>query len=121
MDEPFRELARRDAKAIRGGMLLTLVALVIALVGLVAGPIAGGIAMVVAAFVQINVVVAWLAGPRFMAARRPLLAPGVLAGIPFALGAWEVFGAGGAFIASIPAAALVTIVIGMTFAGNRAG
>jgi hypothetical protein len=45
----------------------------------------------------------------------------VLAGIPVALGAWEVFGAGGAFIASIPAAALVTIVIGMTFAGNRAG
>ena len=121
MDEPFRELARRDAKAIRGGMLLTLVALVIAVVGLFVGPIAGGIAMVAAAFVQINVVMAWLAGPRFMAERRPLLAPGVLAGIPFALGAWEVFGASGAFIASIPAAALVTIVIGMTFAGNRAG
>ena len=48
--------------------------------GSFAGPIAGGIAMVVAAFVQINVIVAWLAGPRFMAARRPLLAPGVAGG-----------------------------------------
>jgi hypothetical protein len=54
-----------------------------------------------------------------MAERRPLLAPGVLAGIPLALGAWEVFGASGAFIASIPAAALATIAIGMTFAGHR--
>jgi hypothetical protein len=119
MDEPVRELARRDAKAIRGGMVLTLVALVFGVVGLFAGPIAGGLAMLAAAFVQINIVVAWLAGPRFMAERRPLLAPGVLAGIPFAMGAYEVFGAAGAFIASIPAAALVTIVIGMTFAGNR--
>ena len=63
--------------------------------------------MLAAAFVQINVVVAWLAGPRFMAERRLVLAPGVLAGIPFALGAYEVFGADGAIVASIPAAALV--------------
>jgi hypothetical protein len=116
MDEPFRELARRDAKAIRGGMALTLAALVIAVIGLFVAPFVGGIAMLAAAFVQVNVVVAWLAGPRFMAERRPVLAPGVLAGIPFALGAYAVFGGNGAIIASLPAAALATIVIGMTLA-----
>ena len=119
MDEPFRELARRDAKAIRGGMALALVALVIGLVGLFTPPLVGGIAMIAAAFAQANVVVAWLAGPRFMAERRPVLAPGVLAGIPFALGAYEVFGGTAAIIASIPAAAVATIMLGMTIAGHR--
>jgi hypothetical protein len=119
MDEPFRELARRDAKAIRGGMALAFAALVVGIVGLFAGPFVGVIAMIAAAFVQLNVLVAWLAGPRFMTERRPLLAPGVLAGIPFALGAYEVFGGGAAVVASIPAAAIATIVLGMTFAGRR--
>ena len=54
-----------------------------------------------------------------MAERRPVLAPGVLAGIPFALGAYEVFGGVAAIIASLPAAALATIVVGMSLAGHR--
>jgi hypothetical protein len=120
MDEPFRELARRDAKAIRGSMAIVVAALVAGLVGLVAGPILGAVAMFVAVVAQLNVVAAWLAGPRFMAERRPVLAPGVLAGIPFALGAYEVFDGTAAIIASIPAAAIATIVLGMTIAGNRA-
>ena len=86
MDEPLRELARRDAKAIRGGMALARVALVLAVVGLFAGPFVGGLAVVAAGVVQLNVLYAWLAGPRLMAERRPVLAPGVLAGIPFAHG-----------------------------------
>jgi hypothetical protein len=120
MDEPFRELARRDAKAIRGGVVLVAVALAVGLVGLFAGPFAGGIAMLVAVVAQLNVVAAWLNGPRFMFERRPVLSPGVLAGIPFALGAYEVFGGTAAIIASIPAAAVATIVLGMTIAGKRA-
>jgi hypothetical protein len=100
-------------------MALALVALVIGLVGLFTAPFVGGIAMIAAAFAQANVVVAWLAGPRFMAERRPVLAPGVLAGIPFALGAYEVFGGTAAIIASIPAAAVATIMLGMTIAGHR--
>ena len=119
MNEPFRELARRDAKAIRGSMVLAFAALVVGLVGLFTAPFVGGIAAIAAVFVQLNVVVAWLAGPRFMAERRPVLAPGVLAGIPFALGAYEVFGGTAAIIASIPAAAIATIMLGMTLAGRR--
>ena len=119
MDEPFKELARRDAKAIRGGMAIVAVALAVGLVGLFAGPILGFIAMFAAAVAQLNVVAAWLAGPRFMSERRPVLAPGVLAGIPFALGAYEVFNGTGAIIASIPAAAIATIVLGMTLASRQ--
>jgi hypothetical protein len=119
MDEPFRELARRDAKAIRGGMALVAVALAVGVAGLFAGPFVGGVAMFVAVVAQLNVVAAWLAGPRFMSERRPVLSPGVLAGIPFALGAYEVFGGTAAIIASIPAAAIATIVLGMTIAGKR--
>jgi hypothetical protein len=119
MDEPFKELARRDAKAIRGSMAVVAVALVVGLVGLFAGPVLGVIAMVAAAVAQLNGLAAWLAGPRFMSERRPVLAPGVLAGIPFALGAYEVFGGIGAIIGSIPAAAIATIVLGMTMASRR--
>jgi hypothetical protein len=120
MDEAFRELARRDAKAIRGGMALTAIALVIGVVGLFTGPIVGFVALLAAGLVQLNVLYAWLAGPRLMAERRPVLAPGVLAGIPFAMGAYSVFGGTAAIIASLPAAALATIVIGMTLATRRA-
>ena len=41
MDDPFKELARRDAKAIRGGMALAAIALVIGVIGLFTGPIVG--------------------------------------------------------------------------------
>jgi hypothetical protein len=119
MDEPFRELARRDAKAIRGGMALTAIALVIGVVGLFAGPIVGVFALLAAGLVQLNVLYAWLTGPRLMAERRPVLVPGVLAGIPFAMGAYAVFGGVAAIVASLPAAALATIVIGMTLATRR--
>jgi hypothetical protein len=119
MDEAFRELARRDAKAIRGGMALTGVALVIGVVSLFAGPIVGIIAVLAAGLVQLNVLYAWLAGPRLMAERRLVLTPGVVAGIPFALGAYAVFGGVAAIIASLPAAALATVVVGMTLAGRR--
>jgi hypothetical protein len=120
MDEAFRELARRDAKAIRGGMAMTAIALVIGVVSLFAGPIVGFVAVLAAGLVQLNVLYAWLAGPRLMAARRPLLTPGVLAGIPFAMGAYALFGGAGAVAASLPAAALATIMVGMTLAGRRA-
>jgi hypothetical protein len=120
MNEPFKELARRDAKAIRGGMALTAIALVIGLVGLFTGPIVGFVALLAAGLVQLNVLYAWLAGPRLMAERRPVLVPGVLAGIPFAMGAYSLFGGTAAIIASLPAAAFATIVIGMTLATNRA-
>jgi hypothetical protein len=120
MDEPFRELARRDAKAIRGGMALTAIALVIGIVSLFAGALVGFVAVLAAGLVQLNVLYAWLAGPRLMAERRPVLTPGVLAGIPFAMGAYSLFGGVAAIVASLPAAALATIVIGMTLAGRRA-
>ena len=119
MDEPFRELARRDAKAIRGGMALTAVALVIGIAGLFLGALAGFFAVLAAGLVQLNVLYAWLMGPRFMAERRPVLMPGVLAGVPFAMGAYALFGGVAAIIASLPAAALATIIIGMTVADSR--
>jgi hypothetical protein len=120
MEDPFRELARRDAKVIRGGMAMTAVALVIGLLSLVAGPIIGVFAVLGAGLVQLNTLYAWLAGPRLMAERRPLLTPGVLAGVPFAIGAYALFGGVAAILASLPAAALATIVVGMTLAGRRA-
>jgi hypothetical protein len=120
MDEPFRELARRDAKAIRGGMALTGIALVIAVAGLFTPSLVGGVAAIAAGLVQLNVLYAWLAGPHFMAERRPVLVPAVLAGIPFALGAYEVFGGLAAVIASLPAAAFATVIIGMTLARRPA-
>ncbi|MDX6627832.1 MAG: hypothetical protein QOH00_78 [Gaiellales bacterium] len=120
MEEPFRELARRDAKAIRGGMALTAIALVVGAVSLLAGPIVGFVAVLAAGLVQLNVLYAWLAGPRLMAERRPVLTPGVLAGIPFAMGAYALAGGVAAIVASLPAAAFATIVVGMTLAGRRA-
>jgi hypothetical protein len=119
MNEEFKELARRDAKAIRGGMGLAAIALVIAVIGLFTGPIVGFFAILAAGLVQLNVFYAWLAGPRLMAERRPVLVPGVLAGIPCAMGAYTVFGGIGAIIASLPAAALATIVVGMTLSAPR--
>ena len=86
-------------------MVLTAIALVIGVVSLFAGPIAGFVAVLAAGLVQLNVVYAWLAGPRMMAERRLVLVPGVLAGIPFAMGAYALFGGVGAIIASLPAAA----------------
>lgn len=120
VDEPFRELARRDAKVIRGGMAFTAAALVLAIVGLFAGAIVGAVAAIAAGLVQLNVLYAWLEGPRFMAERRPVLVPGVLAGVPLAVGAFAVFGGVAAIVASLPAAALATIVVGMTLADRRA-
>jgi hypothetical protein len=120
MEDPFSELARRDAKAIRGGMAMTAVALVIGLLSLLVGPIVGFIAVLGAGLVQLNILYAWLAGPRLMAERRPLLTPAVLAGIPFAMGAYALFGGVAAIVASLPAAAFATIVAGMTLAGRRA-
>jgi hypothetical protein len=63
--------------------------------------------------------VAWLAGPRWMPERRLVLAPGVVAGVPIALGAYSAFGAGAAFLCSVLTAVLVTIVLGMTIAARR--
>ncbi len=120
MDEPFRELARRDAKAIRGGMVLTAVAFAIGVAGLFLGALVGFLAALAAGLVQLNVFYAWLIGPRFMAERRLVLMPGVLAGIPFAMGAYALFGGVAAIVASLPAAALATVVIGMSLAGTRA-
>ena len=119
MDEAFRQLARRDAKAIRGGMALAAVALVVGFVSLFAGPIVGFAAVLLAGLVQLNSLYAWLAGPRLMAERRPVLTPGVLAGIPFAMGAYALFGGVAAILASLPAAALASIVVGMTLVRRR--
>ena len=119
MDEPFRELARRDAKAIRGGMALTAIALILGVAGLFLGALVGFFAALAAGLVQLKVVYAWLVGPRFMAERRPVLMPGVLAGIPFAMGAYALFGGVAAIIASLPAAALAMVIVGMTVAGTR--
>jgi hypothetical protein len=120
MDDPFKELARRDAKAIRGGIALSGIALVIGVISLFTGAIVGFVAVLAAGLVQLNVLYAWLAGPRLMAARRPVLAPGVLAGIPMAMGGYALFGGVGAILGSLPAAALATIVLGMTIAARRA-
>ena len=119
MDEPFRELARRDAKAIRGGMALTAVALAIGIASLFLGAIAGFFALLAAGLVQLNILYAWLIGPRLMAERRPVLMPGVLAGVPFAIGAYAMFGGVAAIVASLPAAALATVIVGMTVADRR--
>jgi hypothetical protein len=118
--ELWRELARRDAKAIRGGIVLACVAIVAGVIGLFTFAAVGGVAAVAGAFVTLNSVVAWQAGPRWMPERRLVLAPGVVAGLGMALGLYAVFGAAGAFVGSLPAAALATIVLGMTFAGKRA-
>ena len=79
----------------------------------------GGSAAVIGLVVQANAIAAWLAGPRWMPERRLVLAPGVVAGIPVALGAYAAFGAGAAFLCSVLTAVLVTIVLGMTIAARR--
>jgi hypothetical protein len=120
MEEQLRELARQDAKAIRGGIVLVCIAVALAVLGLFTNGLVGGVAAVLGLLVQANSVIAWLAGPRWMPERRLVLAPGVVAGLPVALGAYAAFGAAAAFIASVVTAVLVTIVIGMTIAARRA-
>ncbi|MDX6619349.1 MAG: hypothetical protein QOK36_1735 [Gaiellales bacterium] len=117
--EHWLELARRDAKAIRGGIALACLAILVGVGGLFSFALIGGVAAVAGVFVTLNAVLAWQAGPRWMAERRLVLAPGVVAGIAVALGLYAVFGAAGAFVGSLPAAALATIVLGMTIAGHR--
>jgi hypothetical protein len=119
MEEPLRELARRDARAIRGGLVTAAVAILAGVVGLFTPAIVGGLAGAAGLVVQLNTIVAWLGGPRWMAERRLVLVPGVLAGIAVALGAYEVFGGTAAIIASLPAAAIATIVMGMMMGGRR--
>ena len=119
MDESFKELARRDAKAIRSGMAFAAVALVLGIAGLFLGALVGFFAALAAGLVQLSVLYAWLTGPRLMAERRPVLMPGVLAGIPFAMGAYALFGGVAAIIASLPAAALATVIVCMTVADAR--
>jgi hypothetical protein len=70
-------------------------------------------------FAQLNCIMAWAAGPKMMAERRLVLAPAVVAGIPMALGAYAVFGGVGAIIASLPAAIVATVVMGMKIASER--
>jgi hypothetical protein len=119
MEQPWRELAQRDAKVIRAGIATALVAILAGVASLFAGPLVGGLAAAAGFVVQLNAVFGWLAGPRWMAERRLVLAPGVVAGIAVALGANSVFGGAAAIVASLPAAALATIVLGMTIAGHR--
>jgi hypothetical protein len=119
MEEPLRELARHDARAIRAGITVAGVAILAGLVGLFTPGIVGALAAAAGIVVQLNTIVAWLGGPRWMAERRLVLAPGVIAGIAVALGAYEVFGGVAAIIASLPAAAIATIILGMMIAGHR--
>jgi Na+/pantothenate symporter len=116
----MRELARRDARAIRGGIVLACIALALAVLGLFTNGVIGGVAAVLGLLVQANSVVRWLGGPRWMPERRLVLAPGVVAGIPLAMGSYEAFGAAAAFLVSLVTAFLVTIVLGMTIAARRA-
>jgi hypothetical protein len=120
MEELFRELARRDARAIRGGIATVCVAIVAGVIGLFTPAVIGLLAAAAGVFVQLNSIAAWAAGPKMMAERRLVLAPGVVAGIAIALGIYAAFGGLAAVIASLPAAAIATIVLGMTIAGHRA-
>jgi hypothetical protein len=120
MEELLRELARRDAKAIRGGIATVCVAILAGVIGLFTPALVGLLAAAAGVFVQLNSLVAWAAGPKLMAERRLVLAPGVLAGIAVALGVYAAFGGVAAVIVSLPAAAIATIVVGMTIAGQRA-
>jgi hypothetical protein len=119
MEELFRELARRDAKAIRGGIVTACVAILAGVIGLFTPSLVGLLAAVAGVFVQLNCLAAWAAGPKLMAERGLVLAPGVIAGIAIALGVYAAFGGVPAVIASLPAAAIATIVLGMTIAGHR--
>ena len=44
MEQPWRELAQRDAKVIRAGIATALVAILAGVVSLFAGPLVGGLA-----------------------------------------------------------------------------
>jgi hypothetical protein len=119
MEDQLRELARRDAKAIKGGIVLGCIAVVLAVVGLFTSGLVGGVAAGIGLVVQANAITAWLAGPKWVPERRLVLAPGVFAGIPVAMGAWVAFGNWAAFVACLISAVLVTIVLGMTIAARR--
>jgi hypothetical protein len=119
MEDQLRELARRDAKAIKAGVATACLAIVVGAVSLFSPAVVGVVAAAAGIFVQLNAIVAWLAGPRMMEERRLVLAPGVAAGLAVALGTYGAFGEVVAIIASMPTAALVTILLGMTLAGRR--
>ena len=89
MEDLLRQLARRDAKAIRGGIALVAVAArASASSGCSRRRSSVASRSCSASFVQLNCLCAWRAGPQLMAERRPVLAPAVVAGIPMALGAY---------------------------------
>ena len=121
MEEPFRELARRDAKAIRGGMALTAIALVIGVVSLFAGAIAGFVAVLAAGLVQLNVAVRLARRPTLDGRATPRARP---------RRRWRASRSRWARMRSsagsrrssrrCPAAVLATIVVGMTLAARRA-
>jgi hypothetical protein len=119
MEDQLRELARRDAKAIKGGIVLACIAVALGVLGIFTDAFVGGLAAIIGLVVQLHAIAAWLAGPRWMPERRLVLAPGVVAGIPVALGAYAALGAGAAFLFSVLTAVLVTIVLGMTIAARR--
>jgi hypothetical protein len=119
MEDQFRELARRDAKAIKGGIVLACIAVVLAVVGIFTSGLIGGVGAGIGLLVQANAIAAWLAGPKWVPERRLVLAPGVFAGIPVAIGASVAFGNWAAFLACLLTAVLVTIVLGMTIAARR--
>ena len=120
MEDLLRQLAQRDAKAIRGGIAAVGVAVAVGVIGLFTPAVVGLVAIILGVFVQVNCLMAWAAGPKMMAERRPVLAPAVVAGTAMALGAYAVFGGWGAIVASVPAAVIATIVIGMKIASERA-
>jgi hypothetical protein len=120
MEELLRELARRDAKAIRGGVATACLAILAGVIGLFTPALVGLLAAAAGVFVQLTSVTAWAAGPRLMAERRLVLAPGVMAGVAVALGIYAAFGGVAAVVVSLPAAVIATIVLGMTIAGHRA-
>ena len=119
MEQEWRELARRDAKAIRGGIVLAAFAIALGVAGLFTFALVGGLAAVAGVFVQLNASSPGRRARRWMAERRLVLAPGVVAGIAMALGVYAVFGAVGAVIVSLPSAVFATVVLGMTIAGHR--
>jgi hypothetical protein len=119
MEVQLRELARRDAKAIKAGVATACLAILIGAVSLFSPAVVGVVAATLGIFVQLNSIVAWLGGPRMMEERRLVLAPGVAAGLAVALGTYAAFGEVVAIIASVPSAVLVTLLLGMTIAGRR--
>jgi len=95
------------------------VAILAGVAGLFTPAFVGGLAGAAGLVVQLNTIIAWGGGPRWMAERRLVLVPGVLAGIAVALGAYAVFGGVAAIVASLPAAGIATIIMGMMMGGRR--